>query len=153
MITNDAGKDLIKRWESLQLNAYKCPAGIWTIGYGHTGDVEEGMKITAHQADAILDADLAKFERGVEEALQPAKVNENEFSACVSLAFNIGLANFKTSSVVKFIKAGVRDRAALSFSLWDKARDPKTGQLRELAGLAKRRTEEAALFLRPLVHA
>ncbi len=160
MITNEAGKDLIKRWETLQLRAYKCPAGVWTIGYGHTGefgsevggDVLEGMKITAHQADAILDADLDKYERGVEELLTK-KPNENEFGAMVSLAFNVGLANFRKSSVLRYFNMGAKAEAAKSFSLWNKAKNPKTGKLEELKGLVLRRRDEAALFLKPLVNA
>lgn len=148
MKTNSAGVALIKWWESLRLNAYLCPAGVPTIGYGHTGDVKLGDKITEHQADAILEVDLDKFERGVERLTAGVELNSSEFSALVSFAFNLGLANLERSALLRKLKAGApRAEVAAEFGKWTKARGPKTKQLVELPGLVKRRAAERDLFL------
>lgn len=152
MITNDAGLDIIKRQETLQLKAYKCPAGIWTIGYGHTEGVKQGQVITEHQADVLLQHDLGIAEAAVTE-LAPATLNENQFSALVSFTFNLGKPNLAKSTLLKRLKAGQLHTAANEFLKWNKAKDPKTGQLVVLPGLVKRRAEERELFLRPLVNA
>lgn len=147
MKTNDTGRNLIKRWESLRLEAYLCPAGVPTIGYGHTGDVKLGDKITAHQADAILDLDLDKFERGVEK-LCPG-VNENQFAALVSFAFNLGLNALAISGLRTHLLAGRLDAASKEFKKWCHAK--VNGKLVALPGLVKRRADEEALFLSPVV--
>ncbi|AGC43243.1 hypothetical protein MYSTI_01912 [Myxococcus stipitatus DSM 14675] len=145
MKTNAKGVALIKRHEGMRLNAYRCPAGVWTIGYGHTGDVREGQRITEHQAEAILSVDLDRFERGVEFALPGvvALMTENQFSACVSLTFNIGVEAFTQSTLRKKLLAQDWDAAATEFAKWVHAKGVK------LPGLVKRRAEEAALFLEP----
>jgi lysozyme len=140
---NPAGFDLIKQFEGLRLEAYRCPAGVWTIGYGHTGDVREGMKITEHQADPILDVDLDIFERGVKSMLT-VPLNENQFSALVSLAFNIGLGAFRDSTLLKRVNAGLPNAAAKEFSRWVHAKG------KVLPGLVSRREAEAKLFLKPV---
>lgn len=105
MKTNKAGVDIIKKYEGLRLDAYKCPAGVWTIGYGHTGDeVVEGIRITKDQAEKLLEDDLEKFEERVSRMLGLIPSNENQFSAMVSLGYNIGLGAFKTSSVLRLHK-------------------------------------------------
>lgn len=142
MRANQRAIDLIKKYEGLRLKAYKCPAGIWTIGYGHTGDVKPGDVITEHQADAILDVDLDKFERGVLTLLGVATpFTENEFSALVSFAFNLGLAALEKSTLLKKFRAGDKAGAAAEFLQW------KYAAGRVLPGLVKRRVEERALFL------
>lgn len=145
MKTNDAGRNLIKRWESLRLDAYRCPAGVPTIGYGHTGDVKMGDKITAHQADAILDLDLYKFEQGVER-LCPG-INENQFAALVSFAFNLGLGALAMSGLRTHLMAGRLDAAAKEFGKWCHA--SVKGRMIVLAGLVARREDEALLFSTP----
>lgn len=139
MIINDKARQIIKDSESLRLDAYRCPAGVWTIGYGHTGDVAEGQRITPHQAEAILEVDLDKFELGV-GALAP-KANANQFSAMVSLAFNIGLTAFGKSTLLKEHRAGRHLNAAVEFGKWTH------GGGKVLPGLVKRRAREAALYL------
>lgn len=139
MNVNARGLDIIKRNEGLRLKAYKCPAGVWTIGYGHTGDVKKGMEITEHQADAILSVDLDKFEREVEELFPGA--NENEFSALVSLAFNVGTSRLEDSKLHVAFLAGDKWMAANQFLAWRFA----AGKV--LPGLLKRRSEERKLFL------
>lgn len=142
MKTNNAGIALIKRFEGLSLRTYKCPAGIWTQGFGHTGpDVEPGEQINEREAEQLLIGDLLKFEHGVEAALGETPTSENEFSAMVALAFNIGLGNFRKSSVLKFHKQGKKILAANAFLLWIKANG------KPLTGLIRRRNAERALYV------
>lgn len=139
MIINDAGRQLIVDAEGLSLTAYRCPAGVWTIGYGHTGDVKEHDRITVHQAEVIFEFDLKRFEEGVTELAPGA--NANQFSALVSLAFSIGLRALEASTLLKEFKAGRLNSAAEQFSRW------VYGNGRVLPGLVKRRAAERALFL------
>lgn len=148
MKTSTIGKRLIQTHEGCRLRAYKCPAGVWTIGYGHTGpDVGPRSVITMAEAEALLEKDLQKFENGVSSACAPITPNQAEFDAMVSLAFNVGLANFRKSSVLRLFKKGNKAGAANAFGLWIKARNPRTRQLEVLPGLVKRRAEEKDLFL------
>lgn len=136
MKTGQAGLNLIKQYEGCKLNAYKCPAGIWTIGYGHTSGVTAGQKITQEQADAYLIADVAKFETNVNKYYDKYKWNQNEFDALVSFAFNIG-------SIDKLTANGTRERSIIAekILLYNKA----AGKV--LSGLTKRRAAERELFL------
>lgn len=148
MIVNDAAKRLIKKYEGLRLRAYRCSAGKLTIGYGHTSaagapDVKPGMVITKAEAEKIFDRDIEKFASGV-AALIKVDVTENQFGACVSLAFNIGLGGFAKSSVLRFLNARKLDDAADAFLLWNRA--TQNGRKVVLPGLTKRRAAEAALF-------
>lgn len=146
MRVSSHGRAAIAAHEGLRLKAYLCPAGVPTIGVGHTSaagppKVALGMTITRSEADEILSRDLKTFEAGVLAALPGVKLGQNEFDALVSLAFNIGTGAFARSSVVRFLKQGNRRAAADAFRLWDKAGG------RVLAGLVKRRAEERWLFL------
>jgi lysozyme len=142
MQINDRGLALIKRAEGLKLDSYRCPAGIATVGYGHTGpDVRIPMTITPGEAERLLLEDVARFENGVTNCLCGAPTNANQFSACVSLAFNIGLAKFATSTVLKKHKLGNYQGAADAFLLWNR------GGGRILPGLAARREAERELYL------
>ena len=141
---NRAGLALIKAFEGLRLTAYRCPAGVWTIGYGHTGpDVKPGQRITAAEAEALLRGDLDRFESGVERALNGVVTTENQFAAMVSLAYNIGLGGFGRSTVLRMHRASKFTLAANAFLLWVKAGG------RSLPGLVRRRTAERALYLTP----
>lgn len=145
MKTGPKGVDLIKQFEELRVDAYICPAGIPTIGYGHTGpEVKIGQSITEDQADALLAADLAKFEKGV-NAMCP-ETTQAQFDAMVCLAFNIGVSAFRKSSVARLHNAGDVLGAARAFGLWNKA-TAADGTKRELRGLTRRRAEEAAIYL------
>lgn len=140
---NAAGLTLIKSFEGLRLSAYRCPAGVWTIGYGHTGpDVRPGMRITEAEAEALLRGDLDRFESGVLAGIDAAPTTDNQFAAMVSLAFNIGLGAFNKSTVLRQHTAGNTQRAAAAFLLWVK------GGGKTLPGLVRRRTAERALYLR-----
>lgn len=148
MRTTPEGLGLIKSFEGLALRAYRCPAGVLTIGYGHTGpQAQIGRAITREEADRILWADVERIEAGLTLLLR-VRVSDDEWSALVSLAFNIGAAAFKSSSVLRKLNAGDRTGAASAFDLWVKARDPKSKAKIVLPGLVKRRALEKALFLR-----
>lgn len=140
-----AGLNIIKEFEGLRLKAYYCPAGILTIGYGSTGPhVKLGMVITEAEADALLREDLDRFEDAVHVACPLA--SQNQFDAMVSLAFNIGIANFRKSTVLRAHKAGDHMTAANAFAMWNKAR--VKGVLQPLTGLTRRRAAEANLYRR-----
>lgn len=140
------GLALLKEFEGCVLRSYKCPAGIWTIGYGSTGPhVKADMLISKAEAEALLIEDLDRFEIGVMNALRGIKPLQEEFDAMVSLAFNVGLANFKKSSVLRLYKAGKKAEAANAFGMWNKAR--VNGKLTVLRGLTRRRAAEKELFL------
>ena len=133
----------VAQFEGLSLTAYKCPAGVLTIGYGHTGaDVYEGQTITKDEALDLLAGDLASHFRDVAEMVT-ADVTENQCIALVSFAFNIGATNFQRSSVRKNLNRGATLQAAESFLLWNRA----GGKV--LPGLTRRRNAERRLFLKP----
>ncbi len=139
---------LIAMSEGLRLVAYRCPAGRPTIAWGETDGVRMGDTCTKEQADRWLLEDLQDRVRAVRE-LCTVDPSPNELGAMVSLAYNIGVAAFAKSTALRQHNAGNRQAAARAFALWNKARDPQTGQLRELAGLTARRARETALYLTP----
>lgn len=141
MKTSPKGLALIKRWESLRLKAYVCPAGVLTIGYGHTGDVEPGHEISSHQADVILALDLERFEEGVSSLCAGLTLTQGQFDALVSLAFNIGLGALGKSTLLRKLRGGDVAGAAAQFAVWRNA----GGKV--LAGLVARRADERELFL------
>lgn len=138
-----AGLSLIRQHEGLRLEAYKCPGDVWTIGYGHTLDVKEGDKITESQAIKLLLQDVERAEMAVNR-LVLVELNQNQFDALVSLAFNIGAGAFKRSTLLKRLNEGNYLAAAAEFKKWRK------GGGKVLPGLVKRRKEESELFLKPL---
>lgn len=147
MKTSQAGLDLIKAHEGLRLKAYRCPAGVLTIGYGTTssagvGKIAEGMAITKIQAESMLVRSLEAFEQGVLAALKKPPT-QHQFDALVSFAYNVGVAAMAKSSVVRHLNAGDPAKAAEAFGLWVKAGG------RVLPGLVKRRQAERDLFLKP----
>lgn len=140
-----AGIALIKRFEGCRLTAYKCSAGVWTIGYGHTSGVHSGQVITQAQADAFLRQDLEKFERYVNStAYVPitAQLNDNQFAALVSFAFNCGQGNLKR------LCAG-RNTAQIAAAMPQYCKAAG----RKLPGLVQRRAAEVALFNTPVTTA
>lgn len=137
-----AGLALIKQYEGCRLAAYRCAAGVWTIGYGHTAGVHSGMTITQAQADAYLRQDIAKFEGYVNNpACVPitANLNQNQFDALVSFAFNLGAGNLR-----KLCKGRTAAQIARTMPNYNKA----AGKV--LAGLKRRRAAEQALFNKPV---
>ena len=138
MKTSQRGIDLIKQFEGLRLTAYKCPAGAYTIGYGHTRGVKRGMKITEEEASAYLTADLRNSEKAVERYDSIYHWNQNEYDALVSFTFNCGATNLRS-----LLRNGGRNRSqiAATLPLYRKA----GGKV--LKGLERRRAAEKALFL------
>lgn len=140
MTISDKGLALIGQFEGCRLTAYKCPAGVWTIGYGHTGAVDgvkvgKGMKITKDKAAELLRSDCARFEAHVSK-YGSYNWTQNEFDALVSFAYNVGNINGLTAS-------GERSRAEIAGAM---LRYNKAGG-KVLAGLTRRRQAERALFL------
>ena len=138
MKTSQRGINLIKQFEGVRLTAYKCPAGVYTIGYGHTRGVQRGMKITEEEASAYLTADLRNSEKAVERYDSIYHWNQNEFDALVSFTFNCGSANLRA-----LLRNGRRNRSQIAetLPLYRKA----GGKV--LKGLERRRAAEKALFL------
>ena len=143
---------LVKEFEGLRLEAYLCPAGVPTIGYGHTRGVQLGTRIDADQADRYLTLDLERTARGLEPAVK-VPVSHGEFIGLLSFAFNVGARNAAGSSVVKFLNAGKPEAAARAFLLWNKITKyetvdgEKVKRLVESKGLTNRRKAEAEAFL------
>lgn len=141
---NTAAHALIERDEGLVLHAYRDPAGVETIGFGHTGpDVHPGEVITPAMAEALERQDEARFAAIIDHMLGSASTTDNQFGAMCSLAYNIGDGHFARSTVLRKHLVGDYRGAAAAFALWDEVH----GQI--LAGLVRRRTEEAALYLKP----
>lgn len=174
---NQAGLDLIKSSEGLELEAYPDPASAlgaactgknllgrsyrklgpgweklggepWTIGYGHTGKMLNGEPVAAGTktdlagAEALLRLDVEKFEKGV-ESLVKVPLTDNQFAALVSFAYNCGLGNLGSSTLLKKVNAADHAGAAAEFGKWVKA------QGKTLPGLVKRRAAERDLYLKP----
>ena len=141
MKTSDAGLELIKKFEGLRLKAYKCPAGVLTIGYGHTGkDVTSGMEINEEHATALLKQDVRK----AEVSLNALGINfsQRSFDALVSWIFNLGVGSFGKSTLRKTIVALAADEAVTDELVkWVNAGG------KPLLGLKRRRVAEANLFL------
>lgn len=134
----------LKLWEGCKLVAYKDVGGVWTIGYGSTGPhVFPGLIITQAQADAYLDADLARFEQSINSKVK-VSINQNQYDALVSLAYNIGVAGFERSTVLRRLNSGDYDGAADAMLMWNKV----NGKI--VKGLVNRREAERKLFLTPV---
>lgn len=140
MKTSEKGKALIKKYEGCRLKAYKCPAGVLTIGYGHTNNVRADDVITQAEADKLLDIDIAIKEKEVNSVLK-VPVTQGQYDALVSFTFNLGIGNLKKSTLLRLVNQGKYKNASNEFSRWVYA----GGKV--LAGLVKRRNEEKELFL------
>jgi lysozyme len=143
------GLALIKRWEGCRLEAYQDSVGVWTIGYGITtnaglGVIKKGMRITQAQADDMLLAALAKYEKTVQDSFK-RNPTQAQYDAAVSLCYNIGQAGFAKSSVVRRFNSGDITGAADAFLMWNKA----GGKV--LTGLQNRRKDERAHFLKSVI--
>lgn len=168
VFVNKAGKDLIKLCESLHdgdlskigLQPKRCPVGIWTIGWGHALRSPDGKRaldlpsdkaeayrqagtITEEDADKLLDADLSIFEKQIKKLIK-VQLNDNQFSAVTSLAYNTGIGNFKTSTVLNRLNSKLFGQASEAFKLWNKGYTEKG--LVVLKGLVNRRAAEVKLF-------
>lgn len=145
MEVNKAGRDLIKQFEGCKLKAYKCPAGLWTISWGLTfypdgTKVKEGDVITQQQAEDYFNAIVDDFAKKV-DALIKSNVSDNNFSALVSFAYNVGMGNFQRSTLLRKVNANPKDKTILAeFKKWTRA----NGEV--LKGLVRRRDAEAKLY-------
>lgn len=144
MHMTEEGLALIRRFEGFRGEAYRCPAGIWTIGYGHTSAagpprVEPGMTMSEAEAARVLARDVERFAKEVRAALA-REVSPAQFSALVSFAFNVGMGAFRTSSVLKRVNDGDFDAVPERLKLWVKAKG------RTFPGLVRRRAAEAEMF-------
>ena len=138
MKISNNGISLIKQFEGCKLKAYRCPAGVPTIGYGHTKGVKMGQAITQEQAEEYLREDLEKYENNVMKYFNKYKWNQNEFDALVSFAYNLG-------SIDQLTAGGTRSRKEIA----EKMLQYNKANGKELAGLVKRRKAEQELFLKP----
>jgi lysozyme len=147
---SQAGLDFIRQFEGYHRRlpngdcvAYRCPAGVITLGYGCTEGIKPGMVWTHAQALQALENEIAKFEDAVNR-LVTVTINQNERDALISFAYNCGEGALARSSILKQLNAGNREAAARGFALWNR------GGGRVLPGLVRRRRDEAAMFLRPV---
>lgn len=129
---------LVKQFEGFEAKAYKCPAGVWTIGYGHTLNVRPNDVVTEPKASTLLEEELQDYAAKVAKIVPNA--SQNQFDALVSFAYNVGTGALSGSTLLKKHNAGEYLEAQEQFLKWDKA----AGKV--LAGLVKRRNHEAALY-------
>ena len=140
MKISEKGLKLIKSFETLRLEAYLCPAGVWTIGYGHTSNVKKGQKINELCAETFLTIDLQKCEYAINTSVT-VPLNQNQFDSLVSFVFNIGVCAFKKSTLLKKLNNGDYIRAADELDKWIYSKS------KILNGLVRRRNKEKELFL------
>lgn len=134
--------ELIQAFEGLRLKAYQCPAGLWTIGYGHTSSVSPGLVIPHALAVRLLYEDVAFFEKAVMRHVT-VPLNQNQLSALVCFSFNVGMENFIPSTLLKLLNRGWYEQVPAQLMRWNKAKG------RVLGGLSRRRAAEAALWNKP----
>ena len=154
MNINKEGLELIKESEQFRAKPYICPAGVPTIGWGTT-KYPTGRKVTMSdkpitigQANTYLAFDCMEIEKAV-ETLVKHPLNENQFSALVSFAYNVGINALRNSTLLKKININPFDSSIKAeFQRWNKARNPKTKKLEVLGGLTKRREKEANLYFK-----
>jgi len=140
MHISDEGLELIKHFEGCELEAYKCPAGVWTIGYGHTKGVEEGDKWSQDKADFMLQRELEEeYEQYVKDYVH-VPLNQQQFDSLVSWTYNLGPVNLKKSTLLKKLNNSEYEEVPNQIKRWNKA----NGEV--LAGLVRRREAEALLF-------
>jgi lysozyme len=133
------GIELLKHFEGCELTAYQDSVGVWTIGYGHTKGVHEGMTITQEQAEQMLLTELVEYE-GYIKNMVTVPLTQNQFDALVVWIYNLGPTNFGSSTLLKELNSGNYTAAGKEILRWNKA----GGKV--LAGLVKRREAEAQLF-------
>jgi lysozyme len=142
-----AAVELIKRFEGFRRRAARLPDGAWTIGYGHTRTAREGADITEADADALLIYDLAAVVKAINEWVF-SPLTQNQFDALTAFVFNIGLPNFRRSSVLRRLNEGSHLQAACAMEMWRTA--DFEGERIVIDALVRRRAAEMALFLTPM---
>ena len=133
------GKALIKKFEGCKLEAYRCAAGVWTIGYGTIKNVERGQTITQQEADEMFNHEMKEYETYVNTAVT-VPLSQNQFDALVSWVFNLGNGNLQASTMLKVINSGDHAGVPAQIKRWNKA----GGKV--LDGLIRRREAEALLY-------
>jgi len=133
------GIDLIKRFEGCELEAYQDLVGKWTIGYGHTKEVSEGMRITKDQAEHMLTEELKEFEGYINNYVF-VDLEQNQFDALTSWVYNLGPTNLRNSTMLKVLNAGKYTEVPYQMKRWNRAGG------RVSKGLTRRREAEARLF-------
>ena len=149
-VVSENGLNLVKKFEGLHkvteqgdVRAYRCPAGKWTIGYGHTRGVKSGMRASMGDCEKFLIEDLHEAGNAVRSAVN-VPLSQHQYDALVSFVFNLGAGNFRSSTLLKKLNKGLYEEIPAQILRWNKAR--VDGQLTELRGLTRRRTAEAALW-------
>lgn len=136
------GIEMLKKFEGCRLEAYRCPAGVWTIGYGHTQGVKEGMKISQAEAERMLVKDLEYYEQMV-GMMVTVELTPHQVDALTSFAYNCGVAALRKSTLLKLVNQNPKDpKIRDAFMMWTKA----GGKV--LPGLVRRREAEADLFMK-----
>ncbi len=138
------GIELLKHFESYEMKAYQCPAGVWTIGWGFTQingiRVKNSDTMTLEEADKELIKQLRTYENVVKKAIMIKKINQNQYDALVSLCYNIGGSSFRMSDIVKLVNSRNFIGACRIFNLWSSAAKKRS------KGLLRRRMSERNLF-------
>lgn len=135
----NVAKDFIKGWEGCELESYKCSAGVWTIGYGHTVHVTKGMKISKFEAEKFLEEDLQKMFKETKK-LVSVDITEGQFIALMSFVFNLGATAFRTSTLRRCLNRGDYEFAGNEFLRWH------FSEGKSVPGLLARRRAERELF-------
>jgi lysozyme len=145
MEVNKAGRDLIKQFEGCKLKAYQCSAKYWTIGWGNTRyedgtKVKQGDVITQERADELFDYILKDFINQIKPLIK-SLLSDNNFSALVSFAYNVGVNNLRRSTLLRKVNANPKDPSIRGeFMKWTRANNVV------LKGLVRRREAEAKLY-------
>ena len=139
MNISQEGIALIKKFEGCELEAYKCAAGVWTIGYGHTKEVKEGDKINQDEAEHLLQEEMPEYEGYINDMVT-VPLKQCQFDALVCWVYNLGPTNLGNSTLLKLLNAGDYHTTPSQIKRWNKA-GGKT-----LQGLIRRREAEALLF-------
>lgn len=146
MKASDNIKAFIKQCEGLRLTAYRCPSGVWTIGYGHTGtDVSPGKRITRAEAERLFDADLARFEAELGAVVGHLGLRQGQYDALLSFAYNVGMRSLLASTLWRKVQTDADDASIpAEFARW--VYGTQRGRKVKLPGLIKRRAEEARRY-------
>lgn len=139
MQTSRTGIELLKHFEGCELKAYQDSVGVWTIGYGHTKGIYEGLEITQSEAEKMLQDELPEYEGYITDKVVPM-LQQHEYDALVCWVYNLGPTNLSSSTLLKRLNAGEFKDVPFQMKRWDKA----GGQ--PLLGLTRRRNAEALLF-------
>ena len=150
MQTSERGLQAIIAFEGMELNAYRCPAGVWTIGVGHTGEVDgvpvkKGLMITQTKAMELLRDDLKKVEHCINRQPFAEWLTQGQFDALASFIFNVGMSAFQASTMRKRLCVGDYEAVAGEFKRW--VYGTVNGKKEKLPGLVKRRECECKMFI------